>query len=114
MSVACVHAWNKCAAGAEQHGGRAATAQRCTRAAACELHERARQQRRLHGWDHMILFKEPRPLPLLVAEDELRASGVPFAVVRPVALTEEPEGMPLVLDQGDTMKGKVGAACGVG
>ncbi|KAL4444961.1 hypothetical protein ABPG77_004011 [Micractinium sp. CCAP 211/92] len=43
----------------------------------------------------------------LAAEDELRASGVPFAIVRPVALTEEPAGMPLVFDQGDTLKGKV-------
>lgn len=43
----------------------------------------------------------------LAAEDALRASGVPFAVVRPVALTEEPEGMPLIFDQGDTIKGKV-------
>lgn len=43
----------------------------------------------------------------LAAEDALRASGVPFAIVRPVALTEEPGAMPLVLDQGDTLKGKV-------
>lgn len=41
------------------------------------------------------------------AEDALRASGAPFAIVRPVALTEEPAGMPLVFDQGDTLKGKV-------
>jgi nucleoside-diphosphate-sugar epimerase len=43
----------------------------------------------------------------LPAEDELRGSGVPFAIVRPVALTEEPGGMPLKFDQGDTMRGKV-------
>ena len=43
----------------------------------------------------------------LAAEDELRSSGVPFAIVRPVALTEEPAGMPLRLDQGDTVRGKV-------
>ncbi|KAL4448009.1 hypothetical protein ABPG75_005228 [Micractinium tetrahymenae] len=43
----------------------------------------------------------------LAAEDALRASGVPFSIVRPVALTEEPRGMPLVFDQGDTLKGKV-------
>ena len=41
------------------------------------------------------------------AEDELRASGVPFAIVRPTALTEEAGGMPLVVEQGDTLKGKV-------
>lgn len=44
----------------------------------------------------------------LAAEDALRSSGVPFAVVRPVALTEEPPGMPgIVVDQGDTIKGKI-------
>lgn len=43
----------------------------------------------------------------LKAEDALRSSGVPFAIVRPVALTEEPEGMPLRLEQGDTVRGKV-------
>lgn len=44
----------------------------------------------------------------LAAEDALRASGVPFAIVRPVALTEEPCGMPgISLEQGDTVKGKV-------
>jgi hypothetical protein len=40
----------------------------------------------------------------LAAEDVLRASGVPAAVVRPCALTEEPRGMPLTFDQGDTIK----------
>lgn len=54
------------------------------------------------------------PLPLqLAAEDELRASGVPFAIVRPVALTEEPGGMPLVWEQGDTIKGKVSREVGL-
>lgn len=43
----------------------------------------------------------------LAAEDALRASSVPFAIVRPVALTEEPPGAELVLSQGDTIKGKV-------
>lgn len=47
------------------------------------------------------------PLSCPAAEDALRASGVPFAIVRPCALTEEPAGMPLVIDQGDTIKGKV-------
>lgn len=54
----------------------------------------------------------PRPRPATAAEDELRASGVPFAIVRPVALTEEPAGMPLVLEQGDTLKGKVSREVG--
>ena len=43
----------------------------------------------------------------LAAEDALRGSGVPFAILRPVALTEEPPGMPLEVDQGDVVKGKV-------
>jgi hypothetical protein len=43
----------------------------------------------------------------LKAEDELRASGVPFAIVRPTALTEEAGGMPVVVEQGDTLKGKI-------
>lgn len=43
----------------------------------------------------------------LAAEDALRGSGLPFAIVRPVALTEEPPGMPLEVDQGDSVKGKV-------
>ncbi len=54
----------------------------------------------------------PHPMPPAAAEDELRASGVPFAIVRPVALTEEPAGMPLVFDQGDTLKGKVSREVG--
>jgi hypothetical protein len=43
----------------------------------------------------------------LAAEDALRGSGVPAAVVRPVALTEEPAGAPLAFDQGDVIKGKI-------
>lgn len=43
----------------------------------------------------------PRPL---AGEDVLRSSGVPFAIVRPTALTDEPGGMPLEVDQGDTIK----------
>ena len=43
----------------------------------------------------------------LAAEDAIRRSGIPFAIVRPVALTEEPRGMPVSLDQGDTVRGKV-------
>ena len=40
-------------------------------------------------------------------EDVVRSSGVPFAIVRPVALTEEPAGAELQLDQGDTIRGKI-------
>lgn len=40
----------------------------------------------------------------LAGEDLIRASGVPHAVVRPCALTEEPAGMPIELSQGDTIK----------
>ena len=43
--------------------------------------------------------------PLRVqGENVVRHSGVPFAVVRPTALTEEPAGAELQLDQGDTIK----------
>lgn len=44
----------------------------------------------------------------LAGEDALRSSGIPMSIVRPCALTEEPRGMPLLIDQGDTIKGKVG------
>jgi hypothetical protein len=33
-------------------------------------------------------------------------AGVPAAIVRPCALTEEPRGMPLVIDQGDVIKAR--------
>ncbi len=41
---------------------------------------------------------------LLQGEDEVRQSGVPYAIVRPCALTEEPAGADLVISQGDTIK----------
>lgn len=44
----------------------------------------------------------------LAGEQALRESGVPFAIVRPCALTEEPRGMPVQPSQGDTIKGKIG------
>jgi uncharacterized protein YbjT (DUF2867 family) len=44
----------------------------------------------------------------LAGEQAVRDSGVPFCVVRPCALTEEPRGMPVLASQGDTIKGKVG------
>ena len=40
----------------------------------------------------------------LAGEDLLRNSGVPFAIVRPCALTVEPSGMPVEFDQGDTVR----------
>jgi hypothetical protein len=43
----------------------------------------------------------------LAGEDAIRESGVPAVVVRPCALTEEPAGAPLELDQGDVIKGKI-------
>ncbi|CAI5467512.1 unnamed protein product [Closterium sp. Yama58-4] len=46
----------------------------------------------------------------LRGEDLVRASGLPFTVVRPCALTEEPVGAPLLFDQGDNITGKIGRA----
>lgn len=41
---------------------------------------------------------------MVQGEDVIRQSGVPFAVVRPTALTEEDAGAELQFDQGDTIK----------
>jgi hypothetical protein len=41
---------------------------------------------------------------LVQGEDVIRESGVPFAVVRPTALTEEDAGAEVVVDQGDVLK----------
>ncbi|KAK6932720.1 NADH:ubiquinone oxidoreductase intermediate-associated protein 30 [Dillenia turbinata] len=43
----------------------------------------------------------------LKGEDLLRESGVPYAIVRPCALTEEPAGADLIFDQGDNITGKI-------
>ncbi|XP_059436014.1 protein HIGH CHLOROPHYLL FLUORESCENCE PHENOTYPE 173, chloroplastic-like [Corylus avellana] len=43
----------------------------------------------------------------LKGEDELRESGMPYAIVRPCALTEEPAGADLIFDQGDNITGKI-------
>jgi len=43
----------------------------------------------------------------LKGEDCVRSSGIPYTVVRPCALTEEPGGKALIFDQGDNIKGKV-------
>jgi len=40
-------------------------------------------------------------------EEAVRESGVPYTIIRPCALTEEPGIQPLVFDQGDNIKGKV-------
>ncbi|MGF1492678.1 MAG: CIA30 family protein [Microcoleaceae cyanobacterium] len=43
----------------------------------------------------------------LRGEDVVRSSGIPYTIVRPCALTEESGGQSLMVDQGDTIKGKV-------
>jgi len=43
----------------------------------------------------------------LKGEDCLRSSRIPYTIVRPCALTEEPGGKALMFDQGDNIKGKV-------
>lgn len=43
----------------------------------------------------------------LKGEDLLCESGIPFTVVRPCALTEEPAGADLIFDQGDNITGKI-------
>ncbi|KAJ6796394.1 Uncharacterized protein M6B38_218235 [Iris pallida] len=43
----------------------------------------------------------------LKGEDLIRESGVPYAIIRPCALTEEPAGADLIFDQGDNITGKI-------
>ncbi|KMZ70557.1 NADH:ubiquinone oxidoreductase complex I intermediate-associatedprotein 30 [Zostera marina] len=43
----------------------------------------------------------------LKGEDLIRESGIPYAIVRPCALTEEPAGADLIFDQGDNITGKI-------
>lgn len=43
----------------------------------------------------------------LKGEDVIRASGIPYTIIRPCALTEEAGGSALKFDQGDTIKGQV-------
>lgn len=40
-------------------------------------------------------------------EELIRNSGIPYTIIRPTALTEEPGQQPLILAQGDTLAGKV-------
>ncbi|XP_060191422.1 protein HIGH CHLOROPHYLL FLUORESCENCE PHENOTYPE 173, chloroplastic isoform X2 [Lycium barbarum] len=50
--------------------------------------------------DFILTFK-------LKGEDEIRESGIPYSIVRPCALTEEPAGADLIFDQGDNITGKI-------
>lgn len=43
----------------------------------------------------------------LKGEDLIRESGLPYTIVRPCALTEEPAGADLIFDQGDNITGKI-------
>jgi uncharacterized protein YbjT (DUF2867 family) len=43
----------------------------------------------------------------LKGEDSLRASGIPYTIIRPCALTEEVGGKELILEQGDNIRGKI-------
>lgn len=43
----------------------------------------------------------------LRGEEAVRASGIPYTIIRPCALTEEPGGKALVFEQGDNIRGKV-------
>ncbi|CAL9125959.1 unnamed protein product [Musa acuminata var. zebrina] len=40
-------------------------------------------------------------------EDLIRESGIPYSIVRPCALTEEPAGAYLIFYQGDNIMGKI-------
>ena len=43
----------------------------------------------------------------LRGEESVRKSGVPYTIIRPCALTEEPGGKALAFEQGDNIRGKV-------
>lgn len=43
----------------------------------------------------------------LRGEEAVRESGIPYTIIRPCALTEEPGGQALAFDQGDNIRGKV-------
>ena len=43
----------------------------------------------------------------LKGEDVVRDSGIPATIVRPCALTEEPGGAPMIVSQGDNIKGTI-------
>lgn len=48
----------------------------------------------------------------LKGEDAIRSSGIPATIIRPCALTEEAAGAPMIVAQGDDIKGKI-SRCGV-
>ncbi|PSS04855.1 Complex I intermediate-associated protein 30 [Actinidia chinensis var. chinensis] len=50
--------------------------------------------------DFILTFK-------LKGEDLIRESEIPYTIVRPCALTEEPAGADLIFDQGDNITGKI-------
>ncbi|PIA42111.1 hypothetical protein AQUCO_02100162v1 [Aquilegia coerulea] len=50
--------------------------------------------------DFILTFK-------LKGEDLVRESGIPYTIVRPCALTEEPAGADLIFEQGDNITGKI-------
>ncbi|MBE9033892.1 CIA30 family protein [aff. Roholtiella sp. LEGE 12411] len=43
----------------------------------------------------------------LKGEDSLRESGIPYTIIRPCALTEEPGNKELIFEQGDNIRGKI-------
>ncbi|MBD2777438.1 CIA30 family protein [Iningainema tapete] len=43
----------------------------------------------------------------LKGEDSLRESGIPYTIIRPCALTEEPGSKELIFEQGDNIRGKI-------
>lgn len=49
---------------------------------------------------HLLTYK-------LKGEDVIRDSGIPATIIRPCALTEEPAGAPMIVGQGDYLKGKI-------
>lgn len=43
----------------------------------------------------------------LRGEDSVRESRIPYTIIRPCAMTEEPGGKALIFDQGDNIRGKI-------
>ncbi|VAH27038.1 unnamed protein product [Triticum turgidum subsp. durum] len=52
-------------------------------------------------------ISEPITPRFIHGEDLIRESGVPYTIVRPCALTEEPAGADLIFEQGDNITGKI-------
>ncbi|GMY37456.1 putative complex i intermediate-associated protein 30 [Fagus crenata] len=53
---------------------------------------------------YILIFK-------LKVEDLLRESGIPYAIIRPCALTEEPAGADLIFEQGDNIMEEIAHIC---